>query len=234
MAVFGEGVEEEAPVVAQDYVPFVNLSGPPVEPDDFVQEGLLLVVGEEAGAYVDGEEVGGRDAVALRRGGFYPGGILLHAVGAEVEVALEMVGHGVMGGRGSGVEAHSGTGLGIDYLLLPVGIVEEEFPVDEEIVPVGCCAGLRALFHRRDLRFGPDLRRMLFKETGKPPGPFDEQEGGFSRAVVHDVPRDQSSGYVGLVAVERKHVVDDVVLLHLHRPPEHRHDPFDEGLVLAG
>ena len=67
----------------------------------------------------------------------------------------------------------------------------------------------------------------------KIPGPFDEQQSGFGRTMVHDAAGQYSSSDVGLVSIERKHPVNDVRLLDSYRPAEHRHDAPDEVAVAA-
>ena len=144
-----------------------------------------------------------------------------------------MIGDRIMHRGSTRIEADSRTCSRIGDFFFASGVVDAELPVLEEITSVRRGADIDVFSQGLDIFFAPRLRWMIFQEFEKPPAPFYEQQGSFSRTMAHDMPRDDSSGDVGLIPVEREHSVDYVRLLRIDGPFEHGLDLLEELQVIA-
>ena len=129
-----------------------------------------------------------------------------------------------------GVQANAGTRSRIADLRLALRIVDEQLAVLVKIIAVTIAALPYVAFERGDPVFVPQRPRT--DEIQQPRTPFDKQQRRLGRTVVHHLARHDAAGNVSLVAVERQHTVDQVALLRLGRPLEHRKNSFEERRIV--
>ena len=106
--------------------------------------------------------------------------------------------------------------------LRPLGIVRQQLSIAPEILTVATFCFLQDFQILRQHILRPQV--VLFHPVQKLVAAVDEQHGRFGGAVIQCRSGQNAAGDVGLIAVERQHAVDQILLLRLPGPFEHGED----------